>query len=301
MATTLLTAFREFFRVAHRFFATLLRRVAQDQVLIMSAALAYYGFLAVIPLLLLGLVIGHYAVGSSDAFYEHVDVTLRGILPAESLQGLDQQALQTRAQQFTDWRSIIGASGLLALIWIGVRIFDVLERELSRIWRAPELRGWLSRKGVAFLAFLLAALLFMLSISATSLAAARGYGVTLFGVTLSDLSVPWNVLTAVTPVLLSVLMFMCLYTMLPNTRVSRRHALLGAVLAAAVWELWKATFQYCVSYFPTYDRLYGSLAGVTILVLWLNLTAFSLLLGAEVAAMCQEEESGGAQSAGPPD
>jgi membrane protein len=81
-------------------------------------------------------------------------------------------------------------------------------------------------------------------------------------------------------------MFMCLYTMLPNTRVSRRHALLGAVLAAAVWELWKAIFQYCVSYFPTYDRLYGSLAGVTILVLWLNLTAFSLLLGAEVAAMC---------------
>jgi membrane protein len=59
-----------------------------------------------------------------------------------------------------------------------------------------------------------------------------------------------------------------------------------------VWELSKAVFQYCVSYFHTYDRLYGSLAGITILVLWLNLTGFSLLLGAEVAALCQEHEAG---------
>jgi len=144
---------------------------------------------------------------------------------------------------------------------------------------------------VSFAAFVLASVLFLLSIAATSLSAAKGYGATVFGVSLAELPTLWHVLTAVTPVLLSVLMFLSLYTVLPNTKVTRRYALLGAALAAVIWELTKAVLQYCASYFPTYDRLYGSLAGITILVLWLNLTGFSLLLGAEVAAICQEHET----------
>jgi len=108
---------------------------------------------------------------------------------------------------------------------------------------------------VSFAAFVLASVLFLLSIAATSLSAAKGYGATVFGVSLAELPTLWHVLTAV------------------------------------IWELTKAVLQYCASYFPTYDRLYGSLAGITILVLWLNLTGFSLLLGAEVAAICQEHET----------
>ncbi len=68
-------------------------------------------------------------------------------------------------------------------------------------------------------------------------------------------------------------------------------------LAAATWELTKVVFQYCASYYPTYDRFYGSLAGVTILILWMYLTGFALLLGAEVAVVCQENDAGLLRSA----
>jgi len=291
MTVIWLTTLRDFVHTAEQFFGTLFRRLWDDQVLIMSAALTYYGFLAVIPVLLLGLSIADYALGSSQTFYDHATVALRGVLPAQSAEELEHIA-----RGFTERRELMTGIGLLALVWIAMRIFDVLEIELNVIGRTERPRGWIVRKGMACAAFVLAGVLFVLSAAATSLAAAKGHGATVFGVSLSALPVPWHVLTAVTPVLLSILMFLCLYTVLPNTKVSRRHAFLGAMLAASVWELTKAVFHYFVSYFPTYDRFYGSLAGVTILVLWLNLTAFALLLGAEVAATCQEHDEAAPRS-----
>lgn len=78
----------------------------------------------------------------------------------------------------------------------------------SSFWPRP--RGWISRKGVSFAAFVLASVLFLLSIAATSLSAAKGYSATVFGVSLAELPTLWHVLTAVTPVLLSGLMFLSL-------------------------------------------------------------------------------------------
>jgi membrane protein len=289
MIVTLLTTLRDFACAAWHFFATVLRRFWAHKILIMSAALAYYGFLAVLPGLLLGLSVGKHVSDSSDAFYGHAAAVLRGILPAQPMNELDSVAREFLSPEKG---KLITGIGLVGLVWIGMRIFDVIEIELNIIWGSARARGYILRKGMAFVTFALASVLFVLSVVATHLTtAARHHADPVFGISLSELPVPWHVLTAATPVVLSIIMFLCLYTVLPNTTVSRRYALLGAVLAALVWELTKAVFQQCASYFGTYDRLYGSLAGVTIGVLWLNLSAFSLLLGAEVASLCQEHEA----------
>jgi membrane protein len=83
---------------------------------------------------------------------------------------------------------------------------------------------------------------------------------------------------------LTVLLFATLYRALPNCEVSARATLLGAVVAASLWELTKHLFAWYVIRFPSYDRLYGPLSSLVILLIWIYYSVSILFLGAEMAA-----------------
>jgi membrane protein len=61
-----------------------------------------------------------------------------------------------------------------------------------------------------------------------------------------------------------------------------RWVSVGSVFATAVWLLASAGFSYYVSHFANYDRTYGSLGAVIILLFWLYLSFYIVLLGAEI-------------------
>jgi membrane protein len=89
------------------------------------------------------------------------------------------------------------------------------------------------------------------------------------------------------PVMLFVVVFLVavLYHATPNVRQPRfRWLSVGAGLAIVVWILASLGFAFYVSNFGSYNKTYGSLAGVIILLLWLWLTNLALLFGAEVDA-----------------
>jgi membrane protein len=89
------------------------------------------------------------------------------------------------------------------------------------------------------------------------------------------------------PVILLVVMLIVatLYWATPNVRQSKfRWLSMGAALAILVWIVLSAGFGFYVSNFSTYDRTYGSLAGVIVFLLWLWLTNLALLFGAELDA-----------------
>jgi membrane protein len=95
----------------------------------------------------------------------------------------------------------------------------------------------------------------------------------------------WNI--AKWPVMLVVVVFIVavLYYVTPNVKQPRfRWISVGAVVAILTWIGASALFGFYVSKFSSYDKTYGSLAGVIVFLLWLWITNLALLFGAELDA-----------------
>jgi membrane protein len=90
-------------------------------------------------------------------------------------------------------------------------------------------------------------------------------------------------------------MFMLMYVFLTQEKVRWREAAIGAGAAAATWEISRIVFAALVSQSAAYGRLYGSLAGTVVAILWIYLTATIMLVGAEIAVVLQKggEAKGG--------
>lgn len=88
---------------------------------------------------------------------------------------------------------------------------------------------------------------------------------------------------------ISMVGFIMLYTLVPNTRVSFKAAIPGALFAAMLFELTKKGFALYISHFPSYEVIYGAVATIPILFVWIYLSWIVVLLGAELTACISPE------------
>jgi membrane protein len=87
------------------------------------------------------------------------------------------------------------------------------------------------------------------------------------------------------PLLVSILTFTIFYWIVPNTHVPVIVALAGGSFAGALWEIAKYGFSYYATHFANYSAVYGSLAGVILLLVWIYYSAIVVIMGAEVASV----------------
>ena len=95
----------------------------------------------------------------------------------------------------------------------------------------------------------------------------------------------WSVVKWPAILLFVVLAVAVLYYATPNVKQPKfRWISIGAIVAIVVWVIASAAFGFYVSNFSSYDKTYGSLAGVIAFLLWLWITNLALLFGAELDA-----------------
>jgi membrane protein len=178
----------------------------------------------------------------------------------------------------------IGWIGLAMLIYASISMLVELERSFNQIYRVPVGRSW-ARRITQYWTVLtlgtgcLAATFFVgeqFKTWAAKITEAQGLGGG--GVTVT-------VIGFMVTVVISTGLFLLAYTCIPNTRVSLRAAIVGAVVAALCWETGKWGFtQYVrMSAATSYGRLYGSMALVPLFLLWIYLTWLIALFGLQVA------------------
>jgi membrane protein len=154
-----------------------------------------------------------------------------------------------------------------------------IERAFDRIWRVSRPRPLGLRLLTYSAIIVLGPLLIGVSLTITSYLVTVSLGMA------RNVPGAASALLAAVPVLLSTIAFTLLYLIVPNRRVRVRHAAVGGMVAAVLFELTKRGFAVYVANFPNYRLIYGAFAAVPIFLVWIYLSWVVTLLGAIVVAL----------------
>ena len=255
------------------------REFGKDQCTDLAAALTYYAVLALFPgLLALLSLVGLLGQGQESAR------TILGILRdvgAGSVADTLEPTLLDLSQSTGAGLALV--VGLLAALWSASGYVTSFGRAMNRIHEVGEGRPIWKLRPVMLLVTLVEVVLAAAVLTALVVTgpAAKAVG---SAIGVGDTAVlVWSI--AKWPVLLVavVLMVAILFYSTPNVEQPKfRWISVGAALAILVWALASAAFGFYVANFSSYDKTYGSLAGVIVFLLWVWLTNLALLFGAEL-------------------
>jgi membrane protein len=257
------------------------REFQHDQCTDLAAALTYYAVLSLFPAVLVVVsLLGVFGQGrrTTDAVLDIVS----DLAPASTV-----DTLRPTIQQLVESPSagLALVLGIVTALWSASGYVGAFGRAMNRIYEVPEGRPvWKLRPLQLALTLaglvMVAAVAFMLAVSGP-VAEAVGNAIGLGEVALTL----WNVLRWPLILVLVVVAVAVLYYATPNVQQPRfRWISVGAALAIVVWILASVGFGVYVANFGSYNKTYGTLAGVIIFLLWLWITNLALLFGAELDA-----------------
>jgi membrane protein len=262
-------------------FACYVRRISDaygtHQCSLMACACAFCAILSLVPLLVIGIsILGFVAGGSANALHE-VIVAIRGYVP------INPAFLRDMLAQILKDRRIIGFFGLIGLIYGAHQTFLAMQPAMNLVWVVSEDRHWLRQRAIALGATFLTIVLLGADLAAsTTVALILNRNLPLLSTGATSLLL--QIMLSVIPILLTTTLFTLLYRLLPARVVPVKPALIGASVAALLWQATKVGFGIFLVYSHSYDRLYGSLSSLVVLVVWTYYSMAILLLGAEIAA-----------------
>ncbi|OKK17301.1 ribonuclease BN [Streptomyces sp. CB00455] len=252
-------------------------RLWNDNVADYAAALTYYAVLALVPALLVSVsLVGLTGAGTR----ERLIFDLTSYAPPESARVLREALEGLTSEPSSMWLLLV--SGVLSALWSASSYLAVFRRALHAMHRLPDTRRPLRAAHVlvltatALLALLVtgAASLVATGPLARRLAAAAGYAGMDTMVVLR-----WPVLLVIVTSLILIL-----YRTGPAQTRGTRRGMPGGALAACLW-LGASVLFTLYTEFGTYSRLYGSLAGIVVFLVWLWFTNLALLTGAQFNAV----------------
>ena len=243
-----------------------------------AASMSYYALFSLFPLLLVLVVIGSFVIQREQAFDEVVRLISEAI-------PISQDLIRVNIRQVLDLRGPVGAIGLLGAWWSSTGFFTTLVRNVNRAWPQARPHSLFRRRLIAVgMVGTVIALLLLSLFSTTLLSVLPRFFAPVWADMAIYRTILWSVLSLTVPWFFTLAMFYAIYHWVPNTRVSRREALVGAVVAAVAWEVAKRGFAYYVgSGLANYDLVYGSLGAVVALLFWIYLGSWVTLFGAHIS------------------
>jgi membrane protein len=268
----------------HDYLAILKRAVKEakeDEITDSAAALAYYAFLALPSILLIAF--GAFSLLAGENAIDTLMDKLGTVAPDQTVtlvRGSLERATENRGSGWV----MLAIGGALAL-WTSIGAMTAVMRGLNRAYDRKETRNFLRVRTAAlamlFFAFIAFLLAFGLLVLGPQLSGWLGSALGMEG---AFKAIWWG---AQWPVLLVglLLAFSAILYFGPNVDHPRWHFITpGAVVAVVVWLVASGAFSVYVSMFGSYNKAWGSLAAVIIMLTWLWLSGLALVFGAEVNA-----------------
>ncbi len=260
--------FKQFFS----FFQAVSQAFYDDRCLRSSAALTYTTLLSLVPL---STVI--FSVFAAFPMFDSVAGQIQNFI-FENFVPTSGDAIQHYLEEFSSKTSKLTAIGTAFLIISALLMMNTIEGAMNDIWHIKSSRKPVAKFIVYWAMLTLGPILIGASIAFTSYLTS----LPLFSET-ALISGLGSQLLLLLPFLATTIACTLLYAIVPNTYVPLRHALSGAIVAAALFELAKKGFAVYVTAFPTYEMIYGALATIPVFLIWLYLSWMVVMLGAEIS------------------
>lgn len=257
------------------------REFSRDQCPDLAAGLTYYAVLSMFPALLaLVSLLGIFgqAEKTTGALLEIV----QGIAPGTAMDAVRGPIEELTSSPAAGFTLVIG---LVTALWSASGYVNGFGRAMNRIYEVDEGRGFVKLRGtmlgVTLLSVVIVALLAAMLVVSGPVAEAVGGVLGLGGVFLTV----WNIAKWPVIVLLVIVIIAVLYYATPNVRQPKiRWMSVGSFIALMIFVLASLGFGFYVANFGNYNKTYGAIGGVIVMLLWLWILNMSLLFGAEFDA-----------------
>jgi membrane protein len=254
-----------------------------DNVGIMAGGISYAGFLALFPALIAG--ISLFGLVADPATIAQQAEGVLAALPQEA-QPLIRDQITSLTQTSGGALSISLVVSILLALWAASGGTSSVMTAINVAYDETESRNFLKLRGTALLLTLGAIIFVLLTLALVAVVPAVLNALNL-GTFINIIVqvIRWVLLVALIVVALAVV-----YRVAPDRDSPQfKWTSVGALVAAALWVLGSLAFSLYVNNFGSYNKTYGALAGVVILLLWLYLTSYIVLLGAEINAESEKQ------------
>ena len=269
------------------------REVERDQLTLVAAGVAFFGFLAMFPLF--AALVAIYGLVFDPTEVERQMNQLHGVMPGEAHTLISEQ-LARLADEAPSSLSIGVVIALVVALWSASKGSSGIIKAINIAFDAEETRGFVKLNVVSLLLTLGSVVFVMLAV-----ALAAGIPAVLRWVGLDTGGHGWIAFMRWPLLMLVVLVAVsAVYAFAPDRagRPRRRLVTAGSMLASVGLVVASAFFSLYVSRFGDYNEVYGSLGAVAVFLLWLYITALVVLLGAELDAELERAGTGSGTGTG---
>lgn len=267
------------------FFVRLYERTFEAGIFDRAAQVAFYFSFAVFPLLYFLVSLFGLVIESSEGLRGELFSYLRQILPS-AVFDLVRKTIDEIVANSTGGKATIG---LVITLWSASAGVDTLRSALNATYKLKETRLWPRTKLESLIITLIISLLAALVLAIVF------YGWQLFQLLLANVGLqitsPLVLMSIQWISALLVMLFACeiIYNLLPNFKKLRWTWITpGSIVAIILWLILTGGFRLYLSYFNSYNKAYGSLGAVIIMMLWLYLTATALMIGGLINSVLYE-------------
>jgi membrane protein len=254
-----------------------------DGVSLLAAGVAFFGLLALVPAL--AATVGFYGMFADPATAGDKVEDLLGAAPAE-VRDLVRSQLESITESPNRQAGIAAIVGLALALWSASAGMKHLLEAINRAYDESESRRFVKLRGLAIL----------LTLGAIAFLLATVLVITVLPAALADSSLEGPARTVINiarwPLLAAAMAFALgvLYRWGPDRDEPKwRWTSTGSVIATVLWLGGSALFSLYAANFATYNETYGSLGAVVVAMLWLYLTAYAVIIGAEINAEAERQ------------
>ncbi|MBE1300558.1 MAG: virulence factor BrkB family protein [Alteromonadaceae bacterium] len=269
-------ALKQYWPLLEKFSKGFIKHFNEDRLAVTAGHLAYVTLLSLVPFIVVFFAILQAFPAFDSAKSKLEDFVFNNFVPAAG------DTVQQYVGEFVGRASEMGAISIMALVVVALLLISNVDKTLNQIWRTAIQRRPIFTFAIYWMVLTLGPLLVGTSLAMTSyLVALQSF---------ADEYTPGlgTLFFKFTPFFISCGVYFLLYMVVPNKNVKAKHALAGAVFAALLFELGKKGFSIYVTSFDSYQVIYGALAAVPILFVWVYVSWLIVLSGAVFTVQIEE-------------
>jgi len=263
-----------------RIFILTVRGFDEDECFPRASSLTFYTLLSIVPVMAM-----LFGVAKGFGFEKILETELRGVvgkLPGQE-EVLNKVIQYAQSLLESTKGGVIAGIGLVLLFWSVIKVLSNVESSLNNIWEIKEPRTW-GRKFSDYLAvMLISPMLILVSSGATVFITTQITQLTA-KIELLGMISPFIFLSfKLIPYVLIWVLFTVIYVLMPNTKVNLKAGLVAGMIAGTIFQIvqWGyISFQIGTA---RYNAIYGSFAALPLFLLWVQISWWVVLFGAELS------------------